>query len=134
MSGDTWVLAPTGSAARERFDAIAAEFVSPPLTYPVITRSPTMLWWLLRHEKLLTFLPVNFARPLIEAREVRELDVRPANTLEPLGLLRPIGGLPAAAEVLVQFLHDQARLGEKDKWARKSAALPPKSGVPGSDR
>lgn len=124
LSQETWLMAPTGSATRERFDALAAQFAQTPKTYPVVTRSPTMLCWLLRHEKLLAFLPVNFARPLIDAGEVCELDVRPVHLLEPLGLLRPLSGLPTAAEGLARFLQEKAVPNTHSTTKRNAVPMP----------
>lgn len=112
LAGETWLLAPAGSAARARFDVLAAEFAAPARTFPVVTRSPTMMWWLLRNEEMLAFLPLNFARPLIDAREVAELDVRPLNVLEPLGLLYPCADLTEAGDVLKTYLEDHFARGK----------------------
>ena len=122
LSEETWLLAPAGSAAREHFDTLATGFVTAPRTSPIVTRSPSMLWWLLRHESLLALLPVNFGRPLIEAREVCELDVRPAHLLEPLGLLQPVEGRQMATELLVRFLVEAAAASAPGQQTARSAA------------
>lgn len=100
----SWLLSPAGTAARDRFDQFAASFPQPPSTHTVITRSPTMTWWLLQHEDVLAFLPLNFARPLIDAGQVREVPVLPASPMEPLGLLRQAAGEPEAAARLSEYL------------------------------
>lgn len=106
LAAETWLLAPVGTAARDRFDELARNFPVTPQTHTLVTRSPTMLWWLLRHEGALAFLPRNFAKPLIEAGEVRELATDMASPLEPLGLLRPIVRASEAAEALASHLQD----------------------------
>lgn len=100
----TWLLAPAGTAARERFDALAAQLPGPPKIHPLITRSPAMMWWLLRHEDALGFLPASFARPLIDSGEVCEVKVQPANPIQPLGLLYGKDNRSAAAALLTDFL------------------------------
>jgi DNA-binding transcriptional LysR family regulator len=99
-----WLLSPAGTAARGRFDQLAASFPHPPSTHAVITRSPTMTWWLLQHQKVLALLPLNFARPLIDAGSVREVLVHPASPMEPLGLLRQAAGEPEATARLGEYL------------------------------
>ena len=96
----TWLLAPAGTAARARFDELARNFPNQPRIHTLITRSPTMLWWMLRHEQALSFLPLNFCKPLIDSGEVRELTIQPAKAIEPLGLLRPMGRGAEASEFL----------------------------------
>ncbi len=105
---ETWLLAPVGSAARERFDELTADLPRPMRTYPVVTRSPVLLWWLLQREQLLSFLPLNFVRPLIDTGAVRELKLRPLHMLEPLGLLCPNAGPLGAGRQLVEFMNPGA--------------------------
>lgn len=129
LAGQTWVVSPVGVPGRESFDALAAAFPHPPHTYPVITRSIVMIRWLLRSEDVLAYLPFTFVRPLIEAGEMAEVEVRPRVEIEPLGLLRPDAGLSEAAEKLTAFLQAQfahaapgkqpsARLGKAGRKAR----------------
>lgn len=107
LAGQTWVVSPVGVPGRESFDALAAAFPHPPHTYPVITRSTAITRWVLRTEDVLAYLPFTFVRPLIEAGELSEVEVRPRVDIEPLGLLRPVAGLSEAAERLTTFLQDQ---------------------------
>lgn len=101
---ETWLLAPTGSAARLRFDELTAALPRPIRTYPVVTRSPAMLWWLLQKEHLLAFLPLSFVRPLIEVGTLCEVKLRPLSILEPLGLLCPNAGRFGASQQLIDFI------------------------------
>lgn len=107
LAEQTWVVSPVGVPGRESFDALAASFPQPPHTYPVITRSIAMIRWVLRHENVLAYLPFTFVRPLIEAGEMAEVEVRPRVDIEPLGLLLPSAGLSEAAESLTSFLREQ---------------------------
>ena len=110
LAEQTWLLFPSGTPARERFDELTRSFPNPPRTHSVITRAPTMMSWLLRHEQLLAFMPVNFARPMLEAGELHEVAVGPTQPLAPLGLLRPSGLLPQAAEHLSAYLQSRSSL------------------------
>lgn len=107
LAAQTWVVAPVGVAARESFDALAASFPHPPRTYPVITRSPVMTRWLVRNENVLVYLPFTYVRPLIEAGEMAEVKLRPQVAIEPLGVLRPNGGLSEAAERVIASLQER---------------------------
>lgn len=109
LAGYTWLLAPAGTAARERFDALASVFPNPPIAHPVVTRSPTALCWWLTHEDVLAFLPVNLAQPLVDAGEVCELRLRPLVDMPPLGLLQPAGAMTEAARALAEFLRQPVR-------------------------
>lgn len=108
LAEQTWLLFPSGTPARERFDELTRSFPNPPRTHSVITRSPTMVSWLLRHEELLAFMPVNFARPMLEAGELHEIAVGPARPLAPLGLLRPSALRSEAAEQLSAYLQSRS--------------------------
>lgn len=108
LAEQTWVVSPVGVPGRKRFDALAAEFPHPVRTYPVITRSMLMLRWLLRHEDVLAYLPYALVRPLIDAGEMAEVAIRHHVPIEPLGLLRPNDGVPAAAQTLIDFLHQRS--------------------------
>jgi len=104
LAGLTWLQLPANVDARARFDELVRRLLGPVTTYPVVTISPTMLWWLLRHRDLAALLPLNLLRPLLDAGEMVELNVGPLDALQPLGLLRPIGRLGDAAERLADFM------------------------------
>jgi DNA-binding transcriptional LysR family regulator len=114
LASATWLLAPAGTAVRERFDELTRGFPSQPRAHTLVTRSPTMLWWLLRHERALAFLPRNFTKPLIDAGEVREINIQPANPIESLGLLRPVGRGVEAAETLGTYLQEHFASGRRE--------------------
>jgi DNA-binding transcriptional LysR family regulator len=102
LASQVWIVAPAGVASRQSFDALSTSLPEAPRTYPIITRSPAMVRWLLRNENVLAYLPFNYVRPLIEAGELAEIKVRPRVDIEALGLLRPREGLSEAAERLWQ--------------------------------
>lgn len=104
LAEQTWLLLPAGLAARTHFDVFAAQFPHPPSTHPVVTRSLPMLWRLLRDRDLLALLPLNLARPLLDAGELVELRVGEWGTMEPIGILQPQGALGEASRALSDFL------------------------------
>lgn len=104
LAEETWLVAPTGVAARDNFEALCASFPHPPGTYPVITRSSVMLRWVLRNEDVLAYLPFTYVRPMLDAGEVAEIKVKPQVDIQPLGLLQPSEGLAEAPAQLSSFL------------------------------
>jgi len=67
-----------------------------------------MLWWLLRNEKaLFAFLPLSLARPLVDAGEVREVELPTTSPIEPLGLPGPSAEAAEAVELLGAHLHER---------------------------
>lgn len=104
----TWLVFPADVAARQRFDELAKNFPQAALTYQVVTRSPNMIWRLLRNRPLLAFMPLNLARPLLDEGELVELRVGEAVHLEPIGVLQPKAGMGEAAVRLSEFLRRAA--------------------------
>lgn len=102
LGAHTWLLPPAGTAARQRFDDLAEQFVQPPATHPLVTRSPAVLLWMLLHHDILAFLPRNLVRHPVESGQLVELDVQPASPIEPLGMLVRAAGAPEAAERFLQ--------------------------------
>ena len=123
LAEQTWLLLPAGLAARTHFDAFAAQFPHPPVTHPVVTRSLPMLWRLLRHRDLLALLPLNLARPLLEAGDLVELRVGEWGTMEPMGILQPQGIVGDASRALSDFL--QAFSSQKTEHRAKGKRLDP---------
>ena len=79
----------------------------------MVTRSLPMLWRLLLQRRLLAFLALNLARPLLDRGELVQLRVPPTPAIEPIGLLQPQANLGSAATRMSEFL-------------RKEAASPPR--------
>jgi DNA-binding transcriptional LysR family regulator len=84
-----WLLPPIGTAARERFEALAGKLGREPRSYGVVTRVTAMSWWLLREHDLLAFAPLSAVRNLLESGELVELPVDDHMVVAPLGLLQP---------------------------------------------
>jgi hypothetical protein len=87
-------------------DELTRNFPQAPQSYPVVTRSLPMLWNLLRHRPLLSLLPLNLARPLLDEGELIELRTGEAVLIEPIGILQPRSGLGRAAGLLGDFLRN----------------------------
>lgn len=104
LAGHPWLLLPAGLAARTQFDEIAMRFAEPPPTYPVVTRSLTLLGALLRQRDLLALLPLNLVRPMLQAGELVELPGLAGVPLRPLGLMQPRREIGEAARLLAEFL------------------------------
>lgn len=66
-----------------------------------------MLSAILQQEPLLSLLPTSIVHHLVTAGQLVVLPFAGGGALEPLGLLRPLGDLPEATEVLVRFLEHQ---------------------------
>jgi DNA-binding transcriptional LysR family regulator len=105
-----WLLTPSGSTVRERFDQLAVRFVDTPVCHPLITRSLPALGTILQQESLLSLLPLSIIRHQIESGELIALPTREGGMIDPLGLLHPSGDLPEASEAMRDFLiraHEQ---------------------------
>jgi DNA-binding transcriptional LysR family regulator len=109
LAAQTWLQLPAGLAARRRFDELAATFPAPPGTYPIVTRSMPMIWWLLLRQNLLALMPLNLARPMLDSGQLAQVHWGPVVELAPIGMLRPESGLGSAAMQLCGFLKERAR-------------------------
>ena len=118
LAEETWLPAPSGSAAREYFDAINLRFDGGLRTCEVITRVPDATWRLLRHRPMLTVVPYGVVRHLVEARELAVLKMKASMPLEPIGMLLPLEDAGAATLRLADFLrHFAARASKPKKLA-----------------
>lgn len=104
VAGERWLQIPAGSAARERFDALVADWPQPPALYPLVTRMVSPLTALLRAAPLLVLLPLSVVRQQVDARELAVLPMPDAGPLLPLGLLQPAQAMGRAAQLLVDWL------------------------------
>jgi DNA-binding transcriptional LysR family regulator len=99
-----WLLTPSGSAARERFDALATGFDTPPSTHPLVTRSLPVLSAVLQQEPLLSLLPISIVQHMVGTGQLVVLPFADGGELEPLGVLRPQSDMPEASMKLIRFL------------------------------
>lgn len=107
LAGHPWVLPPAGSLARTHVDALAQEARLAPVAYPLITRVPTALWWVLRQRNALGFLPLGAVRHLVELGELVVLPLSPPAVMEPLGILAPAQPLSNAQSLLLDYLRER---------------------------
>ncbi len=99
----TWLALPTGTAAREHLDHVAMQLQTTLRLHPIITRSPLMMWNLLKDQDLLAVLPITIATPHLQMGDIVELTVDMAAPLQSIGLLRPEGAMPQASERLLAY-------------------------------
>lgn len=81
-----WLAMPSGSAAREMFEALFADHALPPICQ-VSCRIPTVLWAMLRARPLLALIPASVVRPLVVAGELIELNLDRSLEMDPIGAL-----------------------------------------------
>lgn len=110
LAQETWLLMPAGSAAREQFDNLVADFDQSPRAYPLVTRALMPIAWLLREHGLLSLMPLSVVRHLVDTGEMAVLPVDVVAALEPLGLLMPTAGLGQAASGFAEFLKRHSTL------------------------
>lgn len=99
-----WLALPAGSAARVHLDEFAASRGGDFRIHPLVTRTPTMMWWLLLQHDLLAILPYTLVSPLLQSGEMKALPMEGQTALEPLGLLQPENELVPSAEVFSAFM------------------------------
>ena len=89
LAGATWLLPPAGAIAREHFDALAQGFAAPPRTHPLVTRSMSTLFWLLRNRDLLSLLPFRSVRHMVAEGVLIALPLDIGVAMQPIGMLQP---------------------------------------------
>lgn len=104
LGRETWLIAPAGSLARERYDELVARLSRPPNTHPLVTRLFHPLVSLIRNSRLLSLLPLSFVQHLVDSGELAILQVGEPIPLAPVGLLRPQEDMREAAAALSDFL------------------------------
>lgn len=104
LADQTWLPAPAGSAARACFDDLALRFPDGARTYPVVSRIVAVSAWLMRHRRVIGFLPHSFVRHLLDVGELILLPVRDAMPLEPLGLMVPTSDQGLATTRILDFM------------------------------
>ncbi len=105
LGRETWMLAPAETAARQRFDEIAALFAAPPRTHPLVSRVLSVTVDALQRDGVLALLPQSFVERALAAGQLALVPAPlPALALDPIGVMRPLAPLGAAAERLVEHL------------------------------
>jgi DNA-binding transcriptional LysR family regulator len=105
LAGATWLLPPAGAVAREHFEALAQEFPAPAHTHPLVTRSMSTIFWLLRNKALLSLLPFRSVRHLVEEGVLVALSLQIGRAMEPIGMLLPEADAREAPTRLAAHLH-----------------------------
>lgn len=124
LADASWLLSPAGSVAREQFDEFASHFPHPPRVHPLVSRSPTLIGWLLRQRPVLAFVPSSFLRHLVDAGELAEVRIGEPIRLEPLGLLQRAAGQGEAAAALSRYLLDSFPLAPiREGGSRRKASV-----------
>lgn len=108
LASQTWLLTPTGTAARTQFDEFAAWFSDTPMTHCVVTRSMSMIHRLLREPGLLALLPRALVGAQLESGELLAIALPLQMSLQPIGMLTPRHAMAAAAQTLAQYLRTAA--------------------------
>jgi DNA-binding transcriptional LysR family regulator len=98
LSQQPWLLPPTGSAARERFDVWMAQAANASVSYCVVANVDDMTDWLMRDHQVLAFVPAEAVLHLLARGELVRLHVE-APAQEPLGLLQPRHASEAALQL-----------------------------------
>jgi DNA-binding transcriptional LysR family regulator len=116
----TWLAAPAGTAARERFDEISSRLAQPLRTSALITRVFALMVALIQRSELVSLLPLSFVQHLVDRGELGLLKVGDPMPMEPIGLLQPQGEMREAAARLSSFLR-QERNATRPLRARRAA-------------
>lgn len=108
LANQVWLLAPSGTAVRMRFDELAARFEQPPRTHALVTRALAATVALLRTGKAIALLPHSIVRHKVDAGELIFLPIDETIAMQPIGLMRPVGELGEAAAKFCEFLLERA--------------------------
>lgn len=104
LAAERWLLPPVQSAARRAFDERMAAMGAVPRTSSVVTRVSALTWAMLQQDRLLTLVPRGVVRQLVEADQLRILDISPSMPFSPLGWLWPEQGVSSATQHFVRHL------------------------------
>ena len=125
LAAQLWVMVPSGTTARERFDEFIAKLPVMPRTHSLITRNGTLLVRLLQQRGALCMLPLSFVRDFIHQGELALVKMRDAQPMLPMGLLHQEVGMSEATTKLFDFLTrtpiDRFSRGPARRRANRSA-------------
>ena len=111
LLGETWVVSPAGSAARQAFDRIAEAHDTEPAIDQVITRVSALTWALLAQGDRLTLVPYGVVRQLVEAASLAVIEPAQPLPFAPIGLVVPAQGVSTAVGRFVDHLEASALAG-----------------------
>jgi len=104
LAAQLWVMVPSGTTARERFDEFVSRLPAMPRTHSLITRNATLLVRLLQQRGALTMLPLSFVRDFVQQGELALVKMRDTQPMLPMGLLHQESGMSEATTKLFDFL------------------------------
>ncbi len=107
---ETWLALPTGSAARQAFDALFGDGGAQPPMCLVSSRVPAVLWSMLKARPVLALIPVSVARQFIDAGEMVELPFERTLPFEPTGALLPASESRPGVSAFLNVLRSSSRL------------------------
>jgi DNA-binding transcriptional LysR family regulator len=108
LANQVWLLAPSGTAVRMRFDELAARFEQPPRTHALVTRALAATAAVLRTGKGIALLPRSIVQHMVDAGDLAFVPIDETIAMQPIGLMRPVGELGEAAAKFCEFLLERA--------------------------
>lgn len=110
LASHAWLLLPADSPSRVYFEELIRDLPKPRI-HPIVTRSLSTIWWMMRQSRLLGFFPVSLARHWIGTGELVELHLPdvPEVRLDPLGLLLPQAAISAATRALCSHISGRSQ-------------------------
>lgn len=111
LARQSWVLPPVGSVARVQFDALLPRLPDEARVYPLVTRTVTAMWWVMRERAALAFVPRSSVHHLVDIGELAVLRLPEQRPLEPMGVLAPAGEVAGSAALLLHHLRAEFAAG-----------------------
>jgi DNA-binding transcriptional LysR family regulator len=109
LARQLWAVAPSGTAARESFDAFASQSSEPLRFHTLVTRNEALLVDVLQKRQAMSMLPLSFVRHLIQTGELEVVKTAKTVVMPALGLLEPAGVAREATLKLSAFLKEATR-------------------------
>lgn len=106
LLGETWVLPPLDTLMSSAFERLFAPCGHLPARTPLTTRSLSMLFEYLRAQRALVLVPFSNVQHFVEAGLLKELKLRFADALPPIGMLLAEGSPKRGTVILSSFLED----------------------------
>ena len=89
LAQQTWLPWPLESRARRGFEELFKER-APPALWPVITRSPVMLWATLRSNNVVALLPDSYLFEYVQSGQLVRVPTSFRLPLAPIGVMRSV--------------------------------------------
>ena len=98
LANEIWLSWPLESRARAAFDQLFKGHPTP-ASWPVMTRSPVMLWTMLRAKPVLALLPASYLHEFLECGQLVRIPSHIDLPLAPIGVLQPERATAAATRL-----------------------------------